>query len=69
MYSDTHCGTAPLNGLYYIVEVRISGEDPGGGGKNMIFWRKIVIFHTKYPNKYKSGNTFGSPQKLAEMIS
>jgi hypothetical protein len=37
----------------------ISGVDPGGGahparappkiGKNMIFWRKIVIFHTKYP--------------------
>jgi hypothetical protein len=20
-------------------------------GKKMIFWRKIVIFHTKYPNK------------------
>ena len=30
---------------------RIQGE--GGGartiGKNKIFWRKIVIFHTKYP--------------------
>jgi hypothetical protein len=39
-----------------------SGADPGGGGgvhlahapppkigKNMIFWHKIVIFHTKYP--------------------
>jgi hypothetical protein len=36
------------------------GADPGGRGgtparappkigKNMIFWRKIVIFHTKYP--------------------
>ena len=23
-------------------------------GKNMIFWRKIVIFHTKYPNKFCS---------------
>ena len=21
-------------------------------GKNMIFWRKIVIFHTKYPKKF-----------------
>jgi hypothetical protein len=20
--------------------------------KNMIFWRKIVIFHTKYPNNF-----------------
>ena len=33
-----------------------TGADPGGGDrsppkieKNMIFWRKIVIFHTKYP--------------------
>jgi hypothetical protein len=23
-------------------------------GKNMIFWRKIVIFHTKYPNKFRA---------------
>jgi hypothetical protein len=22
-------------------------------GKNMIFWQKIVIFHTKYPNNWK----------------
>jgi hypothetical protein len=39
-----------------------AGADQGGGapgartppkiGKNMIFWRKIVIFHTKYPNKF-----------------
>ena len=21
-------------------------------GKNMIFWRKIVIFHTKYPKNF-----------------
>jgi hypothetical protein len=34
-----------------------AGADSGGRtrhalpkiGKNMIFWRKIVIFHTKYP--------------------
>ena len=31
-----------------------AGADPGGGGckivkKNMIFWHKIMIFHTKYP--------------------
>jgi hypothetical protein len=30
----------------------------GGGrtpkiGKNMIFWRKIVIFHTKYPKHFR----------------
>jgi hypothetical protein len=39
--------------------------DPGRGrtrrphpppkiGKNMIFWRKIVIFHTKYPNNFRA---------------
>jgi hypothetical protein len=35
-------------------------RDPGGGapppkiGKNMIFWRKTVIFHTKYPNNFRA---------------
>jgi hypothetical protein len=32
---------------------RIQGAHPARAppkiGKNMIFWRKIVIFHTKYP--------------------
>jgi hypothetical protein len=23
-------------------------------GKNMIFWRKIVIFHTKYPKNFRA---------------
>jgi hypothetical protein len=27
---------------------------PSAIGKNMIFWRKIVIFHTKYPNKFRA---------------
>ena len=39
-----------------------SGADPGGApgarppkmGKNMIFWRKIVIFHTKCPNIFRA---------------
>jgi hypothetical protein len=46
-----------------------AGADPGGGGggggghparappkigKNKIFWRKIVIFHTKYPNIFRA---------------
>ena len=40
-----------------------SGEDPGGGrtrrvppkiGKDMIFLRKMVIFHTKYPNNFRA---------------
>ena len=41
-----------------------SGADPGGGGgaqparaspkigKNMILWREIGIFHTKYPKNF-----------------
>jgi hypothetical protein len=42
----------------------ILGADLGGGahparappkiGKNMIFWRKIVIFHTKYPKNFRA---------------
>jgi hypothetical protein len=41
----------------------VAGADPGGGGtrrappkigKNMIFWRIIVIFHTKYPNNFRA---------------
>ena len=39
----------------------IAGADPGGApgappkiGKNMIFWRKIVIFHTKYPKYFRA---------------
>ena len=39
------------------------GADPEGGapgarppkiGRNMIFWRKIVIFHTKYPQNFRA---------------
>jgi hypothetical protein len=43
---------------YTICVSAIAGADPAGAhparapppkiGKNMIFWRKIVIFHTKY---------------------
>ena len=41
----------------------MSGADPGGGapgarppkiGKNMIFLRKIVNFHTKYPKNFRA---------------
>ena len=44
--------------------------DPGGApgppppfkiGKNMIFWRKIVIFHAKYPKNFRR-NFFKSAQ-------
>jgi hypothetical protein len=40
-----------------------AGADQGGGeggcpppkiGKNVIFWRKIVIFHTKYPTDFRA---------------
>ena len=35
--------------------IRVWGAHPVSAspkiGKNMIFWRKIVIFHTKYPKK------------------
>ena len=30
------------------------GARPPKIGKNMIFWRKIVIFHTKYPNNFRT---------------
>ena len=41
----------------------MTGADPRGAHpaapplkleKNMIFWRKIVIFHTKYPNNFRA---------------
>ena len=28
-------------------------------GKNMIFWRKIVIFHTKYPKNFAPPSAIG----------
>ena len=45
--------------------VSLPGADPGEGGppparaplkigKNMIFWLKIVIFHTKYPKNVRA---------------
>jgi hypothetical protein len=27
---------------------------PSAIGKNIIFWRKIVIFHTKYPKHFRA---------------
>ena len=47
------------------IQQTISGADPEGGGggpgarspkigKNMIFWRKIVIFHTNYPKNFRA---------------
>ena len=50
------------NFVYCGLSIVYAGADPGGGGggdppkigKNMIFWRKIVIFHTKYPNNFRA---------------
>jgi hypothetical protein len=46
------------------IDKQVPGADPGGGGtpgarppkieKNMILWRKIVIFHTKYPQNFRA---------------
>jgi hypothetical protein len=30
------------------------GRPPPKIGKNMIFWRKIVIFHTNYPKNFSA---------------
>jgi hypothetical protein len=30
------------------------GAHPSKIGKNMIFWRNIVIFHTKYPTNFRA---------------
>ena len=59
----------PLLNLCRIRYLTYSGADPGGGGtrraphlkleKNMIFWRKIVIFHTKYPNNFRTSFSGG----------
>jgi hypothetical protein len=37
---------------------RIQGgvHPPKKIGKNMIFWRKIVIFHTKYPKYFRASH-------------
>jgi hypothetical protein len=36
----------------YYKNSEYSGAEPGG--ENMIFWRRIVIFHTKYPKHFRS---------------
>ena len=34
------------------------GTSPPKIGKNMIFWRKIVIFHTKYSKNFRASLPF-----------
>jgi hypothetical protein len=52
-----------LRGTTAHLALNNSGADPGGAPgaclppkivKNMIFWRKIVIFHTKYPKNFRA---------------
>ena len=33
---------------------QIQGVPPHKIGKNIFFWRKIVIFHTKYPKNFRA---------------
>ena len=50
--------------VYSVLHQFNSGADPEGGapgahpppkiGKNKIFWRKIVIFYTKYPKIFRA---------------
>ena len=35
-----------ISGIYILTNPKI--------GKNMIFWRKIVMFHTKYPTNFRA---------------
>jgi hypothetical protein len=53
------CKTA-IKALFIYIN---AGADPEGGapgapppkiGKNIIFWSKIVIFHTKYPKTFRA---------------
>ena len=58
----TNILAAPPYGLYFSqLQGRIHGGAPGALprpppkiGKNIIFWSKIVIFHTKYPNNFRA---------------
>ena len=53
-----NCG-APCENYHNFFFDCDQGRIQGGGGgpiigKNMIFWRKIVIFHTKYPKYFRA---------------
>ena len=50
------------------------GDAPLKIGKNIIFWRKIVIFHTKYPNIFRAPppvtwNPGSAPVCVIDMLS
>jgi hypothetical protein len=54
-----HILTSPIKTITPVLKILtyITGVHPAGAppkiGKNMIFWRKIVIFHTKLTIKYR----------------
>ena len=57
-------GSSPPRFTMTIYTIYIRGGSKGGGSapgarplkleKNKIFWRKIVIFHTKYPKNLRA---------------
>jgi hypothetical protein len=54
-------GNCTVTIINYKPKVRVQERIQGGGappppkvGKNKIFWRKIVIFHTKYPKNFRA---------------
>ena len=64
VYNATPNNNATFNNNSVISQGRIQGGGGGGGGaparappkigKNIIFWRKIEIFHTKYPKNFRA---------------
>jgi hypothetical protein len=59
-YKTKSIGVFDGNFVLYQQQGRIQGggahpaRAPPKIGKNMIFWRKIVIFHTKYPKNFRA---------------
>ena len=56
------CLLGQINFIFRFSSPPSPGADPGDApgarppkiGKNMIFWRKIAIFHTKYPKNFRA---------------
>ena len=53
-FTDTHTQVWRLQGRIQGGGGGAPGARPPKIGKNMIFWRKIVIFHTKYPTNFRA---------------
>ena len=53
-----------VSDLWQVGGLLLQGRIQGGGGGakigiNMIFWREIVIFHTKYPQNFAPPSAIG----------